>query len=100
MIGVITAAEVLRQREIRRQEERRKWEEAELRRLEETRRRKTLEAQSDTWNRIQNIRLFLRSCEELILNRSGSITADSVESKWLAWAYRYIDKLSETAKVF
>jgi hypothetical protein len=93
MIGMITAAEVLRQRELRFQEERRKWREAEFRHQEEMRRRKTLEAQSDAWNRIQNVQLFLRSCEELILNRSGSITADSVESKWLAWAYRYVDGL-------
>lgn len=93
MIGLITAVEGLRQKEIRFQEEERKRIEAELRHLEEARRRKTLEAQSDDWNRIQNIRLFLRSCEELILNRSGSIAADSVEAKWLAWANRYVDIL-------
>jgi hypothetical protein len=93
MIGVIVAAEGLRQREIRFQEEQRKYEEAELRRRQESQRRKSLEAQSEAWSRIQNIRLFLQSCEGLISNTSGSIVTDCVEAKWLAWAHRYLDSL-------
>jgi hypothetical protein len=78
---VIAAAEGLRQREIRFQEEQRKREEAELRRQQESQRRKSLEVQSEAWCRIQNIRLFLQSCEGLISNSSGSIATDSVEAK-------------------
>jgi hypothetical protein len=89
MIGVITAAEGLRQREIRW----RKWEEEALRRRVEEQCRKSLEVQSDEWSKIQNIRLFLRSCEDLFLNRSESIAIDSIEAKWLAWAHRYVDRL-------
>jgi hypothetical protein len=93
MIGVIGAVEVLRQREIKRLQEEKKRIEAEFRRMKEARCRKILETQSDTWSRIQNIRLYLHSCEELILNRSRSIMTDSVEAKWLAWAHRYVDGL-------
>jgi hypothetical protein len=93
IIGVIAAVEALRQREIKRLEEETKRIEAEFRRMKEARCRKILETQSDTWSKIQNIRLYLHSCEELILNRSGSIAADSVEAKWLAWAHRYADGL-------
>lgn len=89
MIGVITAAEGLRQREIKW----RKWEEEERRRQVGIQCRKSLEAQSDAWGKTQNIRSFLRSCEDLLLNRSGSIAVDSAEAKWLAWAHRYVDRL-------
>jgi hypothetical protein len=93
IIGVIAAVEALRQREIKRLEEEKKRIEAEFRRMKEAQCRKTLETQSDTWSKIQNIRLYLHSCEELIVNRSGSIVADSIEAKWLAWAHRYVDGL-------
>jgi len=71
----------------------RKWEEAERRRQVGIQCRKSLEAQSDAWGKTQNIRSFLRSCEDLLLNRSGSIAVDSAEAKWLAWAHRNVDRL-------
>jgi hypothetical protein len=66
IVGVVIAAEGLRIKEIERQEEKRKWEEMELRRLEEENRRDLLEEQSKLWIRAQNLRTFLKEYENMI----------------------------------
>jgi hypothetical protein len=62
------------------------------RRLELDSRIEQLNRDLATWRRAERIRAYVKRVADR-LAQQGSITPDSDEAKWLAWARQYADKI-------
>lgn len=98
--AAVESAEIINQEEIARlKEEKRRLEEERQREiekqiwLEEIARRERLEKQALNWHKSQEIRAYLKACEEHLIAQKGKIDPESPEAKWLALAYAHADRL-------
>jgi hypothetical protein len=99
VVGIISAADVIRTRRAEHEEQRIKWAEEELRRQELARRRQLegelateLEAQCDQWIKSRKLKQFLRVCENSLMT-ANRISNESDELQWLQWARSYADRI-------
>jgi len=99
IVGIISAADVIRAREAELEEQRRRWAEEELRRQQAARRQQIerdlvmeLEAQCKLWMKSRKLKQFLRACENS-LSKHERLSTDNDESRWLLWARSYADRI-------
>ena len=99
IVGIISAADVIRARKAEREEQRSRWAEEELRRQQSARRQQIerdlgteLEAQCKLWMKSRKLKQFLRVCENSLLKQERLSTANN-ESRWLLWARSYADSI-------
>jgi hypothetical protein len=99
VVGMITAAEIIRVKNLQHEQERQRRLEAERqreeiarqRRLEEERHQE-LETMAALWVRSRNLRLFLEECESSLAN-AGQLSSDCAEADWLSWACKYANSV-------
>lgn len=97
--GIKQTAEELHLRNIewaeaekRRKEEERKYYELQKLREKELARRRSLENQSDLWDKASRLRAFIEACRHHLANR-GALAPESTAHRWLDWAAHHADRL-------
>jgi hypothetical protein len=99
VVGLVAAAETLREQRLASEAREREWREAEERRAEEARRReeeaariRALESALASWRRSRLVRAYvaeLRGAAET----AGTLEVGSQLAEWLAWAESYADRV-------
>ncbi|HAF24022.1 MAG TPA: hypothetical protein DCK93_14140 [Blastocatellia bacterium] len=99
VIGIVTAAEMIRLKNIEREAEMQCWREEELRRQEAKLRQEIqrelsaeLETQCNLWIRSRRLKRFLRQCE-ISLSKASPLGSDCDGARWLDWARALADSL-------
>jgi hypothetical protein len=99
MVGMITAAEIIRIKNLQYEQERQRRLEAERQREEVERQRRLeaecrheLDAMVALWMKSFNLRQFVVECEKA-LSPDAKQPSDGSEVAWLAWAYSYADQI-------
>lgn len=99
VVGIISAAEVIRVKRLEREAELRRWREEELRRQEMALRQQLhrelvaeLETECKLWLESRKLKQFLQACENS-LSKAGRLSTDSDESRWLQWARSHADRI-------
>lgn len=84
VVGMITAAEMIRVKNLQYEQERQRRLEAE--------RHPELETIAALWVKSRNLRLFLEECENS-LSASAVAPSDDSQARWLRWALAYADSV-------
>jgi len=100
VIGAIRAARVLKQEQLKRENERKRWEE-ECRMREEERQRieverqrlRELENQAQFWARSEQLRAYIRAVETAASKQPLLNELQEELAKWVLWASAYADRL-------
>jgi hypothetical protein len=80
-------------RELQWQEERRQREESERIRREEEEKMKVLDREVASWQRSQQIRLYIDAVKKWGIQKYGEIKPDGKLQQWLTWATKQADRL-------
>ena len=80
-------------RELKRQEERLRWEESERIRREEEEKMKVLDREIASWQRSHQIRSYIDAVKKWGIQKYGEIKPDGKLQQWLTWATKQADRL-------
>lgn len=100
IVGLLKAAEALKSRRMKREEEDRlrleklkQQKEEEQRRQEEANRRHSLIKEAESWSQAQQVRTYLEAVKHAVIAKHGTIREGSETAQWLTWAYQQADCL-------
>ena len=100
LVGLIRAAEAMKARRLKQEEEERRRLEAERRRQEEVKkrqeelaRRQALEQEAADWDKAQQLRNYLAALKDVLVSKHGEIRSGSPMDQWLIWAHQHADRL-------
>ncbi len=97
---LLAAGEGAKQARLERDEWNRRYELERKRMAEEERKRQIemafredLERQASSWMKAQNLRAFVKACEEQLRAKGSPLFTEMGETQWLAWARRHADQI-------
>jgi hypothetical protein len=103
IVGLVAAAEKLKQQRLEREAREREWRAAEERRLEEQRRReaeaarvRALDLALSAWRDARDIREYVAEARAALAS-NPELPADAPIVQWLAWAEGYADRIDPLA---
>jgi hypothetical protein len=102
VVGIVAAAEALREQRMEREARQKEWKEAEERRLQAEQRRqaeasriRALDTSLAAWRKSVVVREYVRAMRSAA-QRAGMTGTDSPVAQWLDWAEGYADRIDPT----